>query len=134
VTMPVSKATEQALRDAMERLLAGRAVKTDGRLTVVNLAIEAGVGRATANRAVELLADYRRRAAAIQRARGRPQEDAPAGSGEESRNAHILAQHIQARALHRRQEEHQASRADILPFRRKNYDHHDHDKKGGETP
>jgi hypothetical protein len=132
VTMPVSKATEQALRDAMERLLAGRAVKTDSRLTVVNLAIEAGVGRATANRAVELLADYRRRAAAIQRARGRPH--APAGSGEESRNAHILAQHIQARALHRRQEEHQASRADILPFRRKNYDHHDHDKKGGETP
>ena len=129
---PVSAATKQALRDAIERLLAGHSLRTDGRLTVVNLAIEAGVSRATANRATELLADYRRRAAAIQRGRGLESEAARAGSGEESRNAHVLAQHIQARALHKRQEEGRASRADVLPFRRKRDDVHNN-KKGGET-
>jgi homoaconitase/3-isopropylmalate dehydratase large subunit len=129
---PVSAATKQALQDAMERLLAGHALKTDGRMTAVNLAIEAGVSRATANRATELLADYRRRAAAIQRARGQELEVARAGSGEESRNAHILAQHIQLRALHKRQEEQRASRADVLRFRRKSDDVHNN-KKGGET-
>ena len=128
---PVSAATKQALQDAMERLLAGHALKTDGRMTAVNLAIEAGVSRATASRATELLADYRRRAAAIQRARGQELEVARAGSGEESRNAHILAQHIQARALHKKQEEQHASRVDVLPFRKNNHD--SNDKKGGET-
>jgi homoaconitase/3-isopropylmalate dehydratase large subunit len=129
--MPISAATKEALLDAMERLLAGQALKTDGRLTAVNLAIEAGVSRATANRATELLTDYRRRAAASQRARGQELEVARAGSGEESRNAHILAQHVQARALHKKQDEQRASRADVLPFRRNNHD--GDDKKGGET-
>jgi hypothetical protein len=127
---PVSRTTEQALRAAMERLFAGRAVKTDGRLTVVNLAIEAGVSRATANRAADVLADYWR-AAAVLKASGPIPEVAHASRGEESRNAHVLAQHIQVRARHRRQEERRATRADILPFRRNTHDHHD--TKGGET-
>jgi hypothetical protein len=133
MTAPISHATEEALREAMARLLVGRPVKTDGRLTVVNLAIEAGVSRATANRAVGLLADFRRAVAGL-RARGPSPEDTRASAGEESRNAHILAQHIQARALHAKLQERRAAGADILPFRRKANAHNDGDKKGGETP
>ena len=131
MTVPVSPSTEQALRAAMQRLLSGAAVRTDGRLTVVNLAIEAGVSRATANRATAVLAEFRS-AVAGRRAREARVEAAFAGAGEESRNAHILAQHIQARALHKKQEEQRAARADVLPFRRKNHDANS--KKGGETP
>ena len=47
---PVSAPTHQALRSAMDRLLAGAPKASDGRLTIVNLAIEAGVSRATAYR------------------------------------------------------------------------------------
>jgi hypothetical protein len=52
---PVSPETEAVLRDAMGRLLTGRPIRTDGRLTVTNLAAEAGVARATANRATSVL-------------------------------------------------------------------------------
>jgi predicted RNase H-like nuclease (RuvC/YqgF family) len=48
---PVSAVTEAALRNAMDRLIAGRPVKTDGRLTIANLAAEAGISRATVYRA-----------------------------------------------------------------------------------
>ena len=133
MTAPVSHATEEALREAMARLLAGRPVKTDGRLTVVNLAIEAGVSRATANRAVGLLVDFRRAVAAL-RVRGPSAESARAGVEEESRNEHILAQHIQARALHAKLQERRAAGADILPFRRKAHARNDGNEKGGETP
>jgi hypothetical protein len=133
VTAPISHATEKALREAMARLLAGRPAKTDGRLTVVNLAIEAGVSRATANRAPGLLADFRRAIASL-RVRGPSPEDARAGAEDESRNAHVLAQHIQARALHARLQERRAASADILPFRRKAHARTDGDEKGGETP
>ncbi|CCF00731.1 conserved hypothetical protein (plasmid) [Sinorhizobium fredii HH103] len=51
--------SEAALRAAMTRLLDGRPERTDGALTVANLAREAGVSRATANRAVGLLAEFR---------------------------------------------------------------------------
>lgn len=54
----VSPATEKKLRDAMERLLAGQSLRTDGRLTKTNLHIEAGVSRATMNRASAVLADW----------------------------------------------------------------------------
>ena len=54
----VSPATEKKLRDAMERLLAGKSKRTDGRLTKANLHIEAGVSRATMNRATEVIADW----------------------------------------------------------------------------
>jgi hypothetical protein len=52
--------SEAALRAAMARLFDGRPEPTDGALTVPNLAREAGVSRATANRAVGLLAKFRR--------------------------------------------------------------------------
>lgn len=54
----VSPTTEKKLRDAMQRLLAGKSKRTDGRLTKANLHIEAGVSRATMNRATSVLADW----------------------------------------------------------------------------
>ncbi|KMV14517.1 hypothetical protein ACT17_29935 [Mycolicibacterium conceptionense] len=54
----VSPATEKKLRDAMQRLLAGQPKRTDGRLTKANLHTEAGVSRATMNRADAVLADW----------------------------------------------------------------------------
>lgn len=56
---PVSASTEKAIRAALGRLAAGNAMQTDGRLTVANLAREAGVSRATANRAPLILSDLR---------------------------------------------------------------------------
>jgi hypothetical protein len=55
---PVSAATLTSLRDAMARLLSNRPIHTDGRLTVANLAREAGVNRATANRAETVLKEF----------------------------------------------------------------------------
>ncbi|MES0029795.1 hypothetical protein [Mesorhizobium sp. M0040] len=63
--------SEAALRAAMARLLDGRPERTDGALTVANLAREAGVSRATANRAVDLLAAFR--AAEARHRRSSPQ-------------------------------------------------------------
>ncbi len=60
----VSAATAKALRAAMERLLAGRPTCTDGRLVKENLYREAGVSRATMNRAHHILAEWDRRTAA----------------------------------------------------------------------
>ncbi len=54
----VSQAAEKELRDAMQRLLAGTAIRTDGRLTKTNLYTEAGISRATMNRAAGVLADW----------------------------------------------------------------------------
>lgn len=59
MTLPVSRKTEDALRAAMNRLLEGASEHTDGRLSVANLAREAGVSRATANRAIAVLAEFR---------------------------------------------------------------------------
>ncbi|HEU5198752.1 MAG TPA: hypothetical protein VFU32_03900 [Ktedonobacterales bacterium] len=42
----------------MERLLSGTATQTDGRLTIDNLAKEAGVSRATAHRAKALCEEF----------------------------------------------------------------------------
>jgi hypothetical protein len=50
-----TEATVAALNEAMHRLLDGRAHRTDGSLTITNLAREAGVSRATANRATDIL-------------------------------------------------------------------------------
>jgi hypothetical protein len=54
----VTAETEKKLRDAMQRLLAGKAKRTDGRLIKTNLHIEAGVSRATMNRATTVIADW----------------------------------------------------------------------------
>lgn len=60
--MPEITATsERKLRDAMERLLAGAAVRTDGRVIKENLYREAGVSRATMNRATAVMDEWARR-------------------------------------------------------------------------
>lgn len=51
----VSPATHKKLEDAMQRLLNGKSRRTDGALTKNNLHIEAGVSRATMNRASDIL-------------------------------------------------------------------------------
>jgi hypothetical protein len=56
--LPVSTSTENKLRDAMRRLLAGNATKTDGRLIKANLHVEAGVSRATMNRAAAVMGEW----------------------------------------------------------------------------
>ncbi|MGW3060694.1 hypothetical protein ACWC98_32845 [Streptomyces goshikiensis] len=64
ITDDVSAETVKTLRAAMERLLAGRPTCTDGRLVKENLYREAGVSRATMNRAHRILAEWDRRTAA----------------------------------------------------------------------
>jgi hypothetical protein len=54
----VSPRAAKRLRDAMDRLLAGRPQRTDGRLIKDNLWKEAGLSRATMNRAVRILAEW----------------------------------------------------------------------------
>ncbi|MEY9586105.1 hypothetical protein ABIA15_004926 [Sinorhizobium fredii] len=72
--------SEAALRAAMARLLDGRPERTDGALTVSNLAREAGVSRATENRAVGLLAEFRAAEARHRRSSPRPSRSASAHS------------------------------------------------------
>jgi hypothetical protein len=59
----VSTRAASALREAMERLLAGRPHRTDGRLIKDNLWKEAQVSRATMNRAHQLLTEWDARVA-----------------------------------------------------------------------
>lgn len=54
----VTEQSARALRAAMHRLLTGTARVTDGRLTKQNLWKEAGVSRATMNRAHTILAEW----------------------------------------------------------------------------
>jgi hypothetical protein len=53
-----SSRTDTALRQAMERLLAGKSLHTDGRLIKDNLWKEAKVSRATMNRAPQIIAEW----------------------------------------------------------------------------
>lgn len=60
--MPDAMSTsERRLREAMNRLLAGAPLRTDGRLIKENLYREAEVSRATMNRAVAVLTEWNRR-------------------------------------------------------------------------
>lgn len=59
--MAETTSSEEKLRAAMERLLAGTPQRTDGRLIKENLYREAGVSRATMNRATAVLTDWNRR-------------------------------------------------------------------------
>lgn len=54
-------ASERKLREAMDRLLAGAPLRTDGRLIKENLYREAEVSRATMNRASAVLEEWNRR-------------------------------------------------------------------------
>src|SRR5260370_36606010 len=63
--MVVSLTTEQKLWAAMDRLCNGTSQHTNGQLTISNLAKEAGVSRATANRAEAVLAEFHNRTIAL---------------------------------------------------------------------
>lgn len=64
--LTVSPTSEKKLRDAMERLLSGASQRTDGRLIKENLYKEAGVSRATMNRATSILAEWESKSAGPQ--------------------------------------------------------------------
>ena len=57
-TTTKSYLNEQRLRAAMDRLLAGQSLHTDGRLTVKNLAEEAGLSRPAAYRCEAVIAEF----------------------------------------------------------------------------
>lgn len=52
--------TERTLFDALDRLVSGEPLKSDGRITQENIALEAGVSRATFNRYPKVVAEYQR--------------------------------------------------------------------------
>ncbi|WP_011578606.1 MULTISPECIES: hypothetical protein [Chelativorans] len=103
---PVSASTERALRAALIRLVSGNAARTDGRLTIAGLAREAGVSRATANRAPVILAELRRVAEAAKLSRlEEPRSPQNATERDRRERENVVAQHIQARALLHRADE-----------------------------
>ena len=59
--MTVSLHNRRKLEDAMGRLLDGSVMPPDGKLTWKNVAAIAGVSKATADRAVDLREEFRRR-------------------------------------------------------------------------
>lgn len=116
--MSVSASSELALRAAMERLLAGKATNSSGKMTVAGLAQEAGLSLATVKRAYPILDEFRARRAEIDPAQLRPGDEALRDENrdlkrqvaqlrrqraEESREfervIHTLAQQVQALAL-----------------------------------
>ena len=90
----------------MARLVAGRPRVTDGRLTVANLAREAGVGRSTANRAINVLEAFHGAAARVPRRRNPEMETAAVRSRDAAdiaalkENVNQLAQQVQRLAVH----------------------------------
>jgi hypothetical protein len=109
---PVSTSTERALREALTRLFSGNAARTGGRLTVANLAREAGVSRATANRAPAILAELRETTAEAARLSEFKKPRAPQIDAERNQREleNVTAQHAQVRALLQRASENRRSK------------------------
>lgn len=57
--MAVKENTQFALRQAIQRLLEGKSIKTDGELTWNNVCTEAEVARSTAARAADVIAEWK---------------------------------------------------------------------------
>jgi len=74
----VNDESERLLRAAMDRIVAGTPIRSDGTYTVTALAAEAGVSRRTAARATGVLGDFRAAAEAAAEA-AKPVGDAEAG-------------------------------------------------------
>jgi hypothetical protein len=121
------------LQEAMARLVAGRPRVTDGRLTITNLAREAGVGRSTANRAVDILELFRASANRVPRRRT-PESDAAACRSRDAAEiatlkgtVNQLAQQVQQLALHAAEQQQmivtlraalaEATAGRVIPFR-----------------
>lgn len=108
---PISTSTEQALREALTRIVSGNAARTDGLLTVANLAREAGVSRATANRAPAILAELREAAEAARLSRLDKPRDLRIDTDRDRRGLeNVIAQHLQVRALLKRASENRRTR------------------------
>ncbi len=108
---PVSPSTEQALREALTRIVSGNAARTDGLLTVANLAREAGVSRATANRAPAILAEVRKVAAAARLSRlEKPRAPLIDADRDRRELENVIAQHLQVRALLQRASDNRRSK------------------------
>lgn len=104
--MPVSTSTEGALREALIRLVSGNAFRSEGRLTVADLAREAGVSRATANRAPAILAELREAAETAKLCRLEKSRSAQIDAERKRRDReNVIAQHVQVRALLQRADE-----------------------------
>ncbi|SDN38069.1 hypothetical protein [Ensifer sp. YR511] len=90
--------TDRALRAALTRLVCGNATRTNGRLTVTNLAREANVSRATANRAPAIVAELR---AILAETASPPlkQHQQIDATRDQRDAANVVAQHLQVRAL-----------------------------------
>lgn len=119
--MPVKSTACDTLRAAMRRLLDGSAEQTNGELTWANVFREAGVPRATANRAKEVIAEWHTAIAA--RTEQVPSDQVPAQSpGQENeragrsaatnrdlrRTVEVMASHIHAITLALRRSEKEA--------------------------
>jgi hypothetical protein len=128
-SQPVSERTAKRLRDAMDRLLAGRPQRTNGRLIKDNLWKEADVSRATMNRATQIMAEWDVRVAACdgytpREARKNDElttlrDDLAAKTRECTKLSHQLAAATAFAALHHdntllRQERHHAG--EVIPF------------------
>lgn len=108
---PVSTPTEQALREALTRLVLGTPSRTDGCLTAANLAREAGVSRATANRAPAILAELREAAVAIKLSRlDEPRSSQAEVERQRRERENVIAQHVQVRALLQRANDNRRTR------------------------
>jgi hypothetical protein len=108
---PVSTSTEGALREALTRLVSGKAFMSEGRLTVANLAREAGVSRATANRAPAILTELREAAETAKLSRpGQPRPPQVDVERQWRDRENVIAQHVQVRALLQRADEKRRSK------------------------
>lgn len=116
---PVSVQTETALRAALVRLVERRPTRTNGRLSVANLAREAGLARATVYRAAAILAELNA-LQSVGRSRPTPPERGVLKAERTRQKAeHLQAQHLQVRALLARAESRrQAAASNIHPLRR----------------
>lgn len=122
MTTPVGIETEKRLRAAMNRLVAGTPRASDGRLTISNLAIEAGMSRATANRAIVLLDEFRCAIAAAKMDRPSSRSSMRTDDRQKKNEADKRAQHTQVKALLSQQQAQRARRAapeKIVVFGRK---------------
>lgn len=89
----------------------GNAIRTDGRLTVTNLAREAGVSRAIANRAPAILAELREAAEAAKMRRLEAPRPLQIDVERQRRDReNVIAQHVQVRALLQRADENRRSK------------------------
>lgn len=117
---PVSAETECRLREALARLVTGDAIVAGSLPSIAKLAREAGVSRATANRAVAVLAELREASMLVKNASSRSARCCESVEQSRRNGANILAQHVQVRALLRGEERRRAiSTTNVVPIVRR---------------